>query len=546
MKMRGTLAGEVVQRLVMTLFVVVVLQPSFIHANRTSVDAIRGRSYNILMFMMPAMTHALHMASIATELADRGHNVTVLAVKHMSMQSLQLDRPDISVERYELDPRSESYEEMMEDMMLASLERKKSFFQLLLRLKQITDDNCYYLTMKNEELLRRLEKERFDMAVVDSVYLMRCMHLIPHRLHVPVITFADAVPDVSKIRTPWLPSFVPHVNVPFTDRMTFGQRLVNFLVWFIWPETWMFPDPPQNVIDMYRKYGEFRDLDDLISRSLLWLITKDVVLDYPRPQMPNMINIGGLAVKRSHGQLPKEYADFIAGATNGVIVVSFGSVFARLPNETVVKFVSAFERLDGIRVVWRLKVEGVSLPDNVLTAPWLPQNDLLAHPSVRLFITHCGNKGQFQAIYNAVPMLGFPLFGDHFHDAGRLVQMGYGMSMNLFDFTADELFDAIQKVMTDPSYMQRITNASEIFRSQSESPVQRAAFWIEHVCRFGANHLRSAGNDLPFYAYWMLDVLAVLAGVVALLIYFCFRVICFCLLKFGPVGKTGLWKLKTN
>jgi UDP:flavonoid glycosyltransferase YjiC (YdhE family) len=46
--------------------------------------------------------------------------------------------------------------------------------------------------------------------------------------------------------------------------------------------------------------------------------------------------------------------------------------------------------------------------ENVLFLPWLPQNDLLGHPKTKLFITHCGKNGIFEALYHGIPMIGFP------------------------------------------------------------------------------------------------------------------------------------------
>jgi UDP:flavonoid glycosyltransferase YjiC (YdhE family) len=146
-------------------------------------------------------------------------------------------------------------------------------------------------------------------------------------------------------------------------------------------------------------------------------------------------------VKRANGELPADLRKFVEGARNGVIVVSFGSMIPSFPKVFVEKFFDAFRRLDadGYRVIWRLKNnDGVPVPENVLTMSWLPQNDLLGHPATKLFITHCGNNGQYEAIYNGVPMIGFPLLGDQEHNGKRLEYKGYGVTMNIFQFTADE------------------------------------------------------------------------------------------------------------
>jgi len=241
--------------------------------------------------------------------------------------------------------------------------------------------------------------------------------------------------------------------------------------------------------------------------------------------MPNMESIGGLTLKRTADELPMNIASFIGEAQRGTILMTFGTMASTLPVTVVEKFVSTFRRLEGYRVIWRLNnKDSVELPENVTIAGRLPQQDILA----QLFITHCGNNGQFEAVYNGVPMIGFPMFGEQLHNARRLDHKGYGLSMDLYHFTADELLANIRKVMEDTSYnyKERVANASEIFRSQPQSPVETATFWIEHVCRFGGD-LRSAGNDFPLYSYLMLDVLAFILITLFSIFYLLFKLVKF-------------------
>jgi len=330
--------------------------------------------------------------------------------------------------------------------------------------------------------------------------------------------------------------------------MTFSERLKNtataFLFSFIVPL--QFPDPKHEIMNKFRRFGYFSSLDELMSRSALWLVATDHVLDYPRPIMPNVVNIGGLTVKRTAGKLPSDIKSFIDGAKKGVILVTFGSCASTIPSHMVEKFSSVFSRLGDYRVIWRLNnKDDVKLPDNVMIAQWLPQNDILAHPSVKLFVTHCGNSGQYEAIYHGVPMLGFPVFGDQHYNAKRLDYKGYGLSMNLYDFTADQLLDNMHKLLGDKSYKERVMKASEIFRSQAQSPVERAVFWIEHVCQFGGDHLRSAGNDLPLYSYLMLDVLVFVLITLHIVIYILYRLCKFIAYKcYGRVASN--YSVKKN
>jgi UDP:flavonoid glycosyltransferase YjiC (YdhE family) len=233
--------------------------------------------------------------------------------------------------------------------------------------------------------------------------------------------------------------------------------------------------------------------------------------------MPNLIHAGGLSVKPAKGKaLPKEFEEFMASSNaNGVILVTFGSMVSTLPKKTVLKLIDAFEQLSDYKIIWRFaNHDNLEMPKNVMLSKWLPQNDILSDSRIKLFITHCGNNGQFEAVYHAVPMIGFPIFGDQHYNGRRLLNKGYGMSMNIHKFTAQELVENARTIIGDKSYKARVAKASEIFRSAKDTPAQRAAYWIEHVTKFGGAHLRSAGNDLALYQYFMLDVLLVVGVVI--------------------------------
>ena len=307
--------------------------------------------------------------------------------------------------------------------------------------------------------------------------------------------------------------------------MSFFQRLTNFMTTIVF--SLAMPGPPSQIIDKYQQYGSFSSVDELVSRSVLWLYPRDsFVLDYPRPIMPNVVEVGGLTLKPATGKLPPDIRTFIDDAPQGVILMTFGTIASSFPFVIAEKFLSAFRQLDGYRVIWRMRnTDELDIPDNVMISQWLPQNDILAHPNVKLFITHSGNNGQYEALYHAVPMIGFPISGDQVYNAKRLDRKGYGLSMDLHDFTADQLLDNIHKILGDKSFKEHVAKASEIFRSQPQGPVERATFWIEHVCRFGGDHLRSAGNDLPLYSYLMLDILAFILIIVHIIVYLLYRLL---------------------
>src|SRR6218665_3240196 len=115
-------------------------------------------------------------------------------------------------------------------------------------------------------------------------------------------------------------------------------------------------------------------------------------------------------------------------------------------------------------------------------------------------------------------MIGFTFVTDQHYNSIRIENKGFGIAMNVHKFTSDELYTNIMKILSDPSYKRRISLASEIFRSAPQRPAEKAAYWIEHVIKFGSDHLQTSGKDLNFFQYFMLDALALFLVVVILLL----------------------------
>ena len=108
----------------------------------------------------------------------------------------------------------------------------------------------------------------------------------------------------------------------------------------------------------------------------------------------------------------------------------------------MITFFDAFRDLKQT-VVWKTPSLPAELhqlvPPNVHLLQWLPQNDLLGHSNTKVFVTHCGSNGQQRALYHGVPMIGFPLYLDQPHNAFCMHAKGFGIQMNIHNFTASDL-----------------------------------------------------------------------------------------------------------
>lgn len=65
-----------------------------------------------------------------------------------------------------------------------------------------------------------------------------------------------------------------------------------------------------------------------------------------------------------------------------------------------------------MKVIWKHNDPDYDFPENVLVKEVIPQNEILAHENVKLFITHGSVPSIQEAIYHAVPMIVIPFYGD--------------------------------------------------------------------------------------------------------------------------------------
>ena len=170
------------------------------------------------------------------------------------------------------------------------------------------------------------------------------------------------------------------------------------------------------------------------------------------------------------------------------MLVSFGTIHGHLPGEVLEKFYIAFSKVSNKLIIWKSIQKHKHVPNNVHLFQCLPQNDLLAHPKVILFITHCGINGLTEAVYHGVPMLGIPLIFDQWNNAKAIESKGYGKYLDINIFTANDLQESILEVLTGQAQT-NVRRASQLLRDLPPAS-ETVAFWVEHVIKHGSKHLK--------------------------------------------------------
>jgi len=306
-------------------------------------------------------------------------------------------------------------------------------------------------------------------------------------------------------------SYNPMLLSSRTERMDFKERLQNVVeASVMWLHKRIVHLPTQR--DLYAKYfpSAKKSLEEVLDSFSLMLLGQHFSLSYPRPYLPNMIEVGGLHLQqqRKVQPLPQELADFVEQSAHGVIYFSMGSNIKSvdLPPATRQVLMETFASLPQ-RVLWKFEDDQLpEKPSNVFISKWFPQPDILAHPNVKLFITHGGLLSTIESIYFGKPVLGLPVFYDQHLNVQRAKQAGYGLSADIWSANATELTSLIQELLNKPSYATAVQIKSKLFRDQKETALERAIWWTEYVLRHkGANHLRCASRDLDFIQFHSLD-----------------------------------------
>ena len=360
--------------------------------------------------------------------------------------------------------------------------------------------------MQDEVFMSKVTALKFDLLIFDGFFYCPCNVILAHTLSIPGVSVAAEMISWNA-RVPINLATTPAVVLCHSDRMTFSQRLVNIALYLTMS---VYPVYEQNKTLLEKFAPEVKSWIELQQRvTVLYIVTRDYLLEWPEPQMPNVIHIPGVTTHPA-GELPRQLKGLMDAASDGAIVLSFGSLAGQLPAEIINRFLNAFSQLKQ-PVIFKHNGRNSTLPSdipkNVHLLSWLPQNDLLGHPNTVLFITHCGNNGQYESLYHGVPIIGFPLFGDQHHNAFRMAEHGYGIEMNILKFTDGELLNNIHKVLGEKRFKMATQKASDILKSQPMTAQDTPAYWVEHVLKHGGEHLRTGAMDMPLYQFLMLDIL---------------------------------------
>lgn len=103
-----------------------------------------------------------------------------------------------------------------------------------------------------------------------------------------------------------------------------------------------------------------------------------------------------------------------------------------------------------------------AIPENFIVKRYVPQMDVLQ--SAKLFITHGGVNSTNEGLYYGVPLIILPQSADQPIIAEQVVSRGAGLRLQMQTLTANQLREAVDHVLSVPSFEKTAANLRESFR----------------------------------------------------------------------------------
>ncbi|KAL5273451.1 UGT2A1 family protein [Megaselia abdita] len=469
-------------------------------ATSPSIDAFRI----LAIFTSCTRSHDMVTSALVKGLHLKGHNVTVLTglpEMYDAVETLHIkDLADIR----------DSYRQNLIG------KRKTSVFQSLFLFGTIPYGIELTESVLESKELHSLLKRKFDVLLLED-YFNEAVLGLSTVFSAPVVLLRTQVSPTlnqnNQIKVGFSPpmSFVPSVQSTFSDRMTFSERLQNVLLVSIEKFAMIFHMwYQQRIYDKCFKEPKPK-LEVLVKNISFVLQNTHESLFYPQPTVPNFKEIGGLHVSPIIKPLPEDIEKFVKNSEE-IIYFSFGGNidFSDFDIEKQEAILAVFQKTKQ-KVLLKTRKRISKKYKNILIKDWLPQNDILANPKVKVFITHGGLQSFQETVFHAVPIVGIPIYGDQVHNIASAVHKGIGVHLDYGNITEESLKEAIKEVVENEKYKENMVKVSRRYHDRQVSPLDNAVYWIEYVVKYkGADHLKNAGIDLNVIEYSCLDVFAFL------------------------------------
>ena len=290
-----------------------------------------------------------------------------------------------------------------------------------------------------------------------------------------------------------------------------------------------------------RGFPPGRGIADLWQRRLV-LVPEPWAFHPARPTAPSTQLLGFLATPADSPRAasltdPQQDAllfSWLDGLPSGadVALVAFGS-HAIPPAHTVATLVEGLLAAGPQVTVLLAAREAVDVAvdaQRVRREAWVPQRRLLAHPKVKLFVSHGGLSSVSEAVDATMPLLLVPLMADQPRNAFFLQDQGAGVVVRPQGMTREDVRDAAKKILADHAGFQRASAKIRAVSAHMGGRL-RGAEVIDFHMQYGSEHLLSVAEQFSLVERYDLDILAVVLCVLLAVLYLLKRLLCWLLCR---------------
>ncbi|XP_038065082.1 2-hydroxyacylsphingosine 1-beta-galactosyltransferase-like [Patiria miniata] len=487
-------------------------------------------------------SHHLTNTKIAEALVRKGHDVTFLlsdsCTKWRNASGADMFKFAVHRSLYTAEDHKRNARGLSRHALRGELRGVVNATKFFLRLRYSADSQgrrawFNFLWSECDSLLgdnatiQALREESFDLLIGDD--LSDCQPLLAETLGIKfVLVSENLIPTKgSWYGIPNHPAYIPERQAGLTDTMNLPQRIINTCRYVVnglarRVALWKFED-------LQRKYNlsPEKRMPEMLAQAQLWLFYGKFGLEFSRPLQPNTVMLASPMLGLSTDEMiPKDQQEFLDAADEGVVLFTLGSHVNEMETAQAQKFANGLAKLKQ-RVIWQFpgSVTHLHIGNNTKVVQWMAQQKIMAHRNTKALLSHGGRNGMYEAAWYGLPMVGIPLFGDHFDNMERAVAKGMALQLDITTLTEDALYDTVTSVITDPRYRERAQHISRLLRDDPVIPSEKAAHWIAQVGKYGGEYLRPRAADLSWIQYHLLDVyvslFAILFGVLGVLLLGC-------------------------
>ncbi|UMM40662.1 hypothetical protein L5515_017201 [Caenorhabditis briggsae] len=478
-------------------------------------------SYKILVFSpATSKSHLISNGRLADELAQAGHDVTVL-----ELDFLGISETTNSVKK-------------AKKRIIGGFEQATQFKNVLLGFSEtvmeepsftdevkgwwayqnVYNDLCAEF-LENDKVFHELKKENFDGFFAEQINLCGFGYAhalgIQRRFLISSCPFSAPVYDFTGLP-------MPTSTVPFaadmSDDPSYYERARNFLAAVVTKFEFMMLNSRLHKHFLHKWGADFPSPASIASNVDVIFIATDEVIDISTTTLQTIVHVGGLGVDDDVTEMDKVFSNEMEKGKLGVIYFSLGTIAntTKIDNKVMISVLNIAKKFPDYHFIIRADKYDISTRQhakdvsNAFVSDWLPQTSLLHHPRLKLFITHSGYNSIVEAARAGIPLINIPFMFDQNLNSRAVEKKGWGIRRlkNQLLSQPEAIEEAINEIIHNKKYSDKAIRIRDLIKSKPLSASQLLVKTTEWAIKNnGLDELKFENRGQTTWTYYNLYVI---------------------------------------